>query len=95
MKRFEAGDVPCAKVASVGEVLTSEQAIAREIVFDFEHPAVGKVRAVGTPFHADGGLWRTPVPPPMLGQHTDEVLSGLLGYSDEEIAQLKAGAVGQ
>ena len=92
VKRFEAGDVPCAKVASVGEVLTSEQAIAREIVFDFEHPAVGKVRAVGTPFHADGGLWRTPVPPPMLGEHTDEVLSGLLGYSDEAIAQLKAGA---
>ena len=93
LKRLDAGDVPCARVASVSEVLTSEQAIAREMVFDFDHPAVGRVRSVGLPFRADGALWRTHEPPPMLGQHTAEVLSSLLGYSDEHIAQLRADAV--
>ena len=85
---FGAGDVPCAKVASVGEVLESPQALAREIVFDFEHPAAGTVRTVGTPVRADGKPLRSAVPPPMLGQHTVEVLSGLLGYSSERIARL-------
>lgn len=85
---LEAGDVPCARVASVGEVLTSPQAIAREIVFDFEHPSVGKVRTVGTPFRADGRPWRSPLPPPILGQHTSEVLSSVLGYSAERVAQV-------
>lgn len=88
---LEAGDVPCARVASVREVLTSPHALAREIVFDFEHPTVGKVRTVGTPFRADGRLWRSSLPPPILGQHTEEVLRALLGYSDERIAQV-AGA---
>jgi len=90
--RLEAGDVPCARVASVGEVLTSPQALAREIVFDFEHPTVGKVRTVGSPFRADGGLWRSPIPPPILGQHTTEVLAGLLGYTGERIAQVIAAS---
>lgn len=93
LKRLEAGDVPCSRVASVGEVLTSEQTLAREMVFDFEHPAVGPVRSVGLPFRSDGSLWRTQVPPPTLGQHTAEVLSGLLGYSEEQVARLLAAAV--
>jgi len=79
-------------VGSVGEVLTSPQALAREIVFDFEHPTVGKVRTVGSPFRADGGLWRSPIPPPILGQHTTEVLAGLLGYTGERIAQVIAAS---
>jgi crotonobetainyl-CoA:carnitine CoA-transferase CaiB-like acyl-CoA transferase len=85
---LETGDVPCARVASIGEVLTSPQALAREIVFDFEHPTVGTVRTVGTPFRVDGKPWRTLVPPPTLGQHTSEVLSSLLGYSQERIDAL-------
>jgi crotonobetainyl-CoA:carnitine CoA-transferase CaiB-like acyl-CoA transferase len=87
---LESGDVPCAKVASVGEVLTSPQAVAREIVFDFDHPTVGKVRTVGTPIRADGAPWRSGLPPPVLGQHTSEVLSGLLGYPAERVAAVIA-----
>ena len=89
---LEAGDVPCARVASVGEVLTSPQAIAREIVFDYEHPTVGTVRAVGSPFRADGAVWRSPLPPPTLGQHTTETLAGLLGYPRERVEAVIAAA---
>jgi formyl-CoA transferase/CoA:oxalate CoA-transferase len=80
-----ANDVPCARVASVGEALTSAQALAREIVFDYEHPSVGTVRTVGTPLRADGRPLRSPLPPPMLGEHTTEVLSKVLGYSTDRI----------
>jgi crotonobetainyl-CoA:carnitine CoA-transferase CaiB-like acyl-CoA transferase len=90
LARLEAADVPCSRVASVGEVLTSEQTLAREMVFDFEHASVGKVRSVGHPLRADGKLWRTLAPPPVLGAHNEEVLGGLLGYSAERIAALKA-----
>ena len=87
---FEAGDVPCARVASVAQVLTSPQAVARGIVFDYRHPRAGQVRTVGTPFRADGAPWRSALPPPLLGQHTQEVLCGLLGYSKEQVAALSA-----
>ncbi len=90
LKRLDAADVPCSRVASVGDALTSEQTLAREMVFDFEHSSVGRVRSVGHPLRADGKVWRTLVPPPVLGEHTVEVLSSLLGYSSEDIARLQA-----
>ena len=71
------GDVPVARVYSVGAALESEHAQARNIVFDYEHPTVGKMRTAGTPFIADGRLWRSDMPPPILGQHNDEVLGPL------------------
>ncbi len=76
---FRAADVPAARVNSVGEAVTCEQATAREIVFDYEHPELGKVRAVGTPFRCDGRLWRAPLPPPQLGEHNAEVLGQPFG----------------
>jgi formyl-CoA transferase/CoA:oxalate CoA-transferase len=74
---LRAGDVPVARVYSVGEALESEHAAARNIVFDYDHPTVGKMRTAGTPFIADGRLWRSTLPPPLLGQHNDEVLGPL------------------
>jgi len=74
---FTDGDVPAARVNTVGEALESEQAKAREIVFEYEHPTLGKTRSVGTPFRSDGRPWRSSLPPPLLGEHTEEVLNSL------------------
>lgn len=74
---FATNDVPSAPVNTVGEALECDHAQAREIVFDYEHPLAGKVRTVGTPFRNDGRVCRSERPPPLLGEHTDEILSTL------------------
>ncbi len=74
---FRVGDVPAARMNTVGEALECEQAVVRDIVFSYDHPTVGTMRTAGTPFIADGRPWRTLVPPPILGQHNDEILGPL------------------
>ena len=74
---FNRADVPTARVNTVGEAVSSEQARAREIVFDYEHPELGVVRAVGTPFRCNGQPCRSGLPPPALGEHNAEVLESL------------------
>lgn len=74
---FRVGDVPAARVNSVGEALECDHAQARNIVFTYTHPRLGEVRTAGTPFLADGRVWRSLRPPPSLGEHNDEVLGPL------------------
>jgi len=70
-------DVPSAKVNTVGEALECEQASSRGIVFEYEHPSVGRTKTVGTPFMCDGRPWRSDLPPPLLGEHSAEILKEL------------------
>jgi crotonobetainyl-CoA:carnitine CoA-transferase CaiB-like acyl-CoA transferase len=74
VEAFRLGDVPAAQVYSIGEALTSDQALARGIVFDVEHATLGRNRVAGTPFMADGVPWRSNKPSPVLGEHNTEVL---------------------
>lgn len=74
---FHAADVPVARVNTVGDAVSCEQARVREIVFEYEHTDLGTVRAVGTPFRCNGRPWRASLPPPALGEHNAEVLGSL------------------
>ncbi|MGC8782119.1 MAG: CaiB/BaiF CoA transferase family protein [Anaerolineae bacterium] len=89
LARLRAADIPCGPINEVDEALTDPQIIARGMIVEQMHPFVGPVRSLGNPVH----LSDTPVgyrlPPPALGQHTDEVLVAL-GYSAQDIAQLRA-----
>jgi crotonobetainyl-CoA:carnitine CoA-transferase CaiB-like acyl-CoA transferase len=86
--------VPHGPVYEVGEALEDEQAIARDDVVEVEHPELGTVRQIASPLRLSG----EPNPlgrGPYRGEHTDELLRDLCGYSDEEIASLRAeGAFG-
>ena len=62
------------------------------MVVEMDHPVAGNYSTAGNPIKS--GVPDSFEPPPTLGQHTQEVLEGLLGYSDSEIASLrKAEAV--
>jgi crotonobetainyl-CoA:carnitine CoA-transferase CaiB-like acyl-CoA transferase len=85
--------IPCGPINSVEEALSSEQSTARGMVIEIEHPTAGSVPIVGIPFQMFGTPATVRRPPPLLGQHTGEVLMELLGLPDTERAELEAAGV--
>jgi crotonobetainyl-CoA:carnitine CoA-transferase CaiB-like acyl-CoA transferase len=89
----EAG-VPAGKIKEIGEVLESEHLRARGAVVSLTHPTAGPMRMVGPPIRLSGTPAEAAAPAPLLGEHTEEILGKLCGYSADAIARLRAdGAV--
>ncbi|NUP74460.1 MAG: CoA transferase [Sinomonas sp.] len=91
--RLDAAGVPVGPIQTVGEALADPQVLARGMVAEIEHPQAGRLKTVACPIR----LTRTPAsvrtPPPLLGQHSDDVLAAY-GYSRSDIEQLhESGAV--
>ena len=93
LKRLQTEDVPVAPILSVDRVLTDPQVRHRQMVTEVVHPDLGHLPTLGTPIKVDGAMGLTPAAPPRLGEHTDAVLTGLLGYPAERIAALRAAGV--
>ena len=86
--------VPAGPIRTVGEALTSPEAAARQIVKKVPHTAAGKVSVVKSPMHLSGTPVRDPVGSPLHGEHSEQILRGVLGYDSDRIAELAAsGAV--
>jgi CoA:oxalate CoA-transferase len=93
LARLNAEGVPAAPINSVDRVLDDPQVKHREMVVQMDHPRHGPLPTLGTPIKADGVFGLEVTPPAQLGEHTDEILRGLLGYAPERIAALRrAGA---
>ena len=94
MERFRAGDIPAAPVNNLDGVFAEPPVAERNMIVEYDHPQVGKVRLPGNPIKMTGMEGTISNPAPMLGEHTDEVLSNLLGLDAATIAALRAaGAV--
>ncbi|MES2902094.1 MAG: CaiB/BaiF CoA-transferase family protein [Pseudomonadota bacterium] len=94
IEQLEAVGVPCGPINDVGEVFANPQVKARGVAIEMEHPAAGKVKLVRSPMKLSLTPAQADRAPPMLGQHTDEVLREVLGRSDSDIASLRArGAI--
>ncbi|MFZ6657442.1 CaiB/BaiF CoA transferase family protein [Undibacterium sp. TJN19] len=86
---LEDAGVPCGPINTLNEVFEDPQVKAREMQFDLPHPTAGKVKLVANPMKMSATPAVYPSAPPLLGQHTDNVLNKLLGYSDTELQDLK------
>jgi len=94
VKELKAAGVPCGSVREVAEVLQDEHLSAREMVQVVEHAAAGAVSVLGVPIKLSDTPGAVRTAPPVLGQHTDDILRQDLRLSDAEIEALKrSGAV--
>jgi formyl-CoA transferase/CoA:oxalate CoA-transferase len=89
LERLRGDGVPAAPILAVDQVLADPQVKQREMVVTVEHPTLGALPTLGTPIKVDGALGLDVVPSPALGQHTDDVLTSLLGYPPARIAALR------
>ena len=84
LERLAGAEIPAASINSVEEAINDGQARARGMIVQLEHPALGVARSIGNPIKFSETPVSYRLPPPMLGEHTSEVLRGL-GYSEEEV----------
>ena len=91
-KLMESG-FPCAPVNAMDEVFSDPQLLHRNMLVTMDHPKIGKIKQIGVPLKFSDTPLKLELPPPMLGQHTDEVLVKLCGYSEDEVAALKKNNV--
>ena len=94
---LEAAKVPCGAINNLAEVFADPQIEARGMVTQWQHPVKAGLRLVSSPLKLSETPVRAPagggLPPPQLGQHTDEVLRSVLNYSGQKLSELKTNRV--
>jgi crotonobetainyl-CoA:carnitine CoA-transferase CaiB-like acyl-CoA transferase len=90
---LQAAEVPCAPVQTVDQVFNDPQVIHRGMVAEIDHPAAGKIKLAGIPVKFSGTPASLRLPPPQLGEHTQDVLMDWLGMTKQEILALREKGV--
>ena len=93
LEALEGAGIPCGRVRTVAEALDNPQVPARGLLLDVEHATIGRGRYVGSPIHLTGAGRGSTLPPPLLGQHTDEVLKERLGMTAADVMALRRDGV--
>ncbi len=88
LKRLDKAGVPSGAIRTVGEVCESEVLKARSMVAEMRHPSAGVVKGIKSAMHLSQTPLDSYAPPPMLGEHTREILTGVLGYSTSDFDRL-------
>lgn len=86
---LEPKGIPCGPVNTIDQVASDPQIVARDMIVNVGHPEAGTFKVVNNPFKFSRTPCTVERASPDLGEHTQEVLSQLLGMANEEISQLK------
>ena len=89
LNKLEIAKVPCGAINNLAEVFADPQVQARDMVTTWTHPVGRKVNLVSSHMKLSETPVRTDLPPPLLGQHTDEVLQQLLGLEIDALQSLR------
>ena len=89
---LEEHGVPCGPINTYADVFQDEQVMARGMVVQTDHPTLGRLRTLGSPLKMSRTPPRPGRPAPLLGEHTDAVLSAA-GYTPAELAALRAAGI--
>jgi formyl-CoA transferase len=89
------GEIPCGPVNNMQSLFADPQVLHRRMVVEAPHPTIGTLRLTGVPIKYSDTPATIRRPPPLLGEHTDEVLEELLGHGPAAIVDLRRrGAIG-
>ena len=91
--RLRAAGVPCGSVRDLEELFADPQIAARQMAAEVDHPSIGRMRVLGTPFKLSETAASVRTPPPTLGQHTQSILVNDLGRTGDQVAALRAAGV--
>lgn len=86
---LEDAGVPCGPINRLDDVFNDPQVKARGMQITLPHPTAGSVKLVGSPMKLSATPPDYQSPPPLLGQHTDQILKSVLEYDDEQLSQLR------
>lgn len=93
LREFDAIGLPCGPLNDIPHAADQPQVKARDMLVEVEHPAGFSLKIPDSPLRLSRTPGRIQGPPPAIGEHTDEVLTSLLGLSAREIAELRAADV--
>ena len=82
---------PCGPINNFEQVFSMPHVKEREMLVQMEHPTIGALPLVGSPLKMGGTPVSYRLPPPLMGQHTKDILRESLGYSDEKVMALAKG----
>ena len=86
---LEAAGVPCSSINNIEQVINDPQVNFREMVIKMNHPKAGILTIPNSPLKFSNSKHKLNVSSPLLGEHTEEILSGFLGLTIDEIKELK------
>ena len=93
LARFDKAGVPAGRIKSVAEVCESPHLRERGMIVSLAHPKAESVKVFGVPIRLQATPGGVSAPPPLLGQHTDEILTRVAGLSRGEVARLRARGI--
>ena len=91
--RLEKANVPIAPIRDFHEVFAAPEVLDRDMVLDIPHPTAGSIKMPGSPIKLSETPIVRPAAPPLLGQHTEAILTDVLGLDAAAVAKLRADGV--
>jgi crotonobetainyl-CoA:carnitine CoA-transferase CaiB-like acyl-CoA transferase len=93
LTRFRQAGLPCGPINNISEVFDHPQVSARELILESDHPSAGHLKLTGFPYKLSATPPALRMPPPRLGEHTEDILVDLLGYDERELREFQTNKV--
>lgn len=89
LEKLDKAEIPCGPINNFEQVFSMPQVKEREMLVQMEHPTIGALPLVGSPLKMSATPVEYRIPPPLMGEHTEDILMDVLGYSNEKVKELR------